>query len=177
MREKHDTAGEKEKESEVGGKSEEERSVKKEKERTLLIIKPEGVERGYVGEIISRFEKRGFKIVAMKFATISKEKAERQYEEHRGKDFFPGLVEYISSSATVSMVVEREDAISVAREMAGATNPKEAQSGTIRSDYGIDVQRNVIHASDSEDAAKREIVIHFNHSELLDENKNKNNWM
>ncbi len=131
------------------------------KERTFLMIKPEGVERGLIGEIIGRFERKGFKIIAMKLLKISREVAEKQYEEHRGKDFFEGLVSYMSSAPTVSMVIEGENAIAVAREMAGVTNPKLAKPGTIRGDYGIDVQRNVIHASDSEESAKREISIHF----------------
>lgn len=130
-------------------------------ERTFLMIKPEGVERGLIGEIIGRFERKGFKIIALTLSKISKERAEKQYEEHRGKDFFEDLVSYMSSAPTVSMVLEGENAIAVAREMAGVTNPKQAEPGTIRGDYGIDVQRNVIHASDSEESAKREIAIHF----------------
>ncbi len=131
------------------------------KERTFLMIKPEGVERGLIGEIIGRFERKGFKIIALKLLKISREVAEKQYEEHRGKDFFEGLVSYISSAPTVSMVIEGENAIAAAREMAGVTNPELAKPGTIRGDYGIDVQRNIIHASDSEESAKREISIHF----------------
>jgi nucleoside-diphosphate kinase len=131
------------------------------KEKTFLMIKPEGVEKGLIGEVISRFERRGFKIVGLKLSKISKQKAEKQYEVHRGKDFFEDLVAYISSAPTVSMVIEGENAIAVAREMAGVTNPKDAKPGTIRGDYGIDVQRNIIHASDSEETAKREISIHF----------------
>ncbi len=125
------------------------------------MIKPEGVERGLIGEIIGRFERKGFKIVALKLSKISRETAEKQYEEHRGKDFFENLVSYISSAPTVAMVIEGENAIATAREMAGATNPKLAKPATIRGDYGIDVQRNIIHASDSEEAAKREIALHF----------------
>ena len=131
------------------------------KERTFLMIKPEGVERGLIGEIIGRFERNGFKIIALKLSKISRELAEKQYEEHRGKDFFDDLVSYMSSAPTVSMMIEGENAIAVAREMAGVTDPKLAKPGTIRGDYGIDVQRNIIHASDSEKSAKREISIHF----------------
>jgi len=130
------------------------------------MIKPEGVERGLIGEIIGRFEREGFKIVALKLTKISRARAEKQYEEHRGKDFFEGLVSYMSSAPTVSMVIEGENAIAVAREMAGITDPKLAKSGTIRGDYGIDVQRNIIHASDSGEAAKREISIHFENHEF-----------
>ncbi|MGB2841283.1 MAG: nucleoside-diphosphate kinase [Halobacteriota archaeon] len=130
-------------------------------ERTFLMIKPEGVARGLIGEIIGRFERKGFGIVALTLSTISRAVAEKQYEEHRGKDFFEGLVSYMSSAPTVSMVIEGENAIAVAREMAGVTDPKRAKPGTIRGDYGLDVQRNVIHASDSEESARREISIHF----------------
>ena len=125
------------------------------------MIKPEGVEQGLIGEILGRFEREGFEIVALNLSKISRERAEKQYEEHRGKDFFEDLVTYMSSAPTVSMVIEGENAITVSREMAGVTDPKLAKPGTIRGDYGIDVQRNVIHASDSQESAKREISIHF----------------
>jgi len=128
-------------------------------ERTFLMIKPEGVERGLIGEIIGRFERKGFKILALNLTKLSREQAERQYEEHRGKDFFNDLVSYISSAPVVTFVIEGENAIATAREMAGATDPRQARPGTIRADY--DVQRNVIHASDSEDSARREIALHF----------------
>jgi len=130
-------------------------------ERTFLMIKPEGVERGLIGEIIGRFERKGFKILALNLTRLSREQAERQYEEHRGKDFFNDLVSYISSAPVVTFVIEGENAIATAREMAGATDPRQARPGTIRADYGIDVQRNVIHASDSEESARREIALHF----------------
>jgi len=131
------------------------------KERTFLMIKPESVERGHIGGILGRFERNGFRIVALKLAKLSRERAEKQYEEHRGKDFFDDLVSYMSSAPTVSIVMEGENVIAAAREMAGVTDPKRAKPGTIRADYGIDVQRNAIHASDSEKSAKREISIHF----------------
>ncbi len=125
------------------------------------MIKPESVERGHIGEILGRFEKDGFRIVALKLAQLSRELAEKQYEEHRGKDFFDDLVSYMSSAPTVSIVMEGENIIAAAREMAGVTDSKRAKPGTIRADYGIDVQRNAIHASDSEKSAKREISLHF----------------
>ncbi|HDN68515.1 nucleoside-diphosphate kinase [ANME-1 cluster archaeon ex4572_4] len=131
------------------------------KERTFLMIKPEGVEQGLVGEIIGRFERRGFRVVALKLSTLGRELAEKQYEEHRGKEFFEDLVAYICSAPTVSVVVEGENAVATAREMVGATDPKLAAPGTVRGDYGLDVQRNTIHASDSEASAKREISLHF----------------
>lgn len=138
------------------------------RERTFLMIKPEGVERGLVGEIISRFERQGFKIVALKLTRLSRELAERLYAEHRGKDFFEPLVSYITSGPVVPFVIEGEDAIRVAREMVGATDPKKAAPGTIRADFGIDVQRNVIHAADSPETARREIAIHFSEDELIE---------
>lgn len=138
------------------------------RERTFLMIKPEGVERGLVGEIISRFERRGFKIVALKLTKLSKELAEKHYAEHRGKDFFEPLVAHITSGPVVPFVVEGEDAVRVAREMAGTTDPKKAAPGTIRADFGIDIQRNVIHAADSPATAKREIAIHFSEDEFVE---------
>ncbi|MHC1610185.1 MAG: nucleoside-diphosphate kinase [Candidatus Methanospirareceae archaeon] len=135
-------------------------------ERTFLMIKPGNVERGLVGEIIGRFEKKGLRIVALKLEHPSRELMEKHYEEHRGKDFFEDLISYATSGPVVSLVVEGEDAINVARRIAGATDPKEAEPGTIRGDYALDVQRNVIHASDSKEAAEREIALHFHNSSL-----------
>ncbi len=137
------------------------------KERTFLMIKPEGVERSLIGEIIGRFERRGFKIVALKLSQMSREQAEKQYEEHRDKDFFDDFVAYMSSAPTVPMVIEGENAIAVSREMIGFTDPAQAKPGTIRGDYGIDVRRNIIHAADSVEAAKREIPLHFENLETF----------
>jgi nucleoside-diphosphate kinase len=131
------------------------------KERTFLMIKPGSVERGLVGEIIGRFEKRGFRILGLKLTQLSREVAEEQYQEHHGKDFYESLVNYMTSGPTVLLVLEGEDAINRAREIAGLTNPKEAKPGTIRGDYGLDIQRNVLHAADSAASAKREITLHF----------------
>jgi len=130
-------------------------------ERSFLMIKPGSVERGLVGEIVGRFEKKGMKILALKLSKPNKELMEKHYEEHRGKDFFEGLVAYMTSGLAVSLVIEGKNAIAVARKISGVTDPKEAIPGTIRGDYGIDIRRNVIHASDSETAAKREIALHF----------------
>ncbi len=133
-------------------------------ERTLVILKPDAVVRGgLMGEIISRFEKRGLKIVGMKMIWIDRELAERHYEEHRGKPFFEGLIDYITKAPpSVVMVVEGRYAISVVRKMAGATDPKDAEPGSIRGgDYGLDVGDaiyNVVHASDSPESAEREIA-------------------
>ncbi len=131
------------------------------KERTLVMIKPEGVERGLVGKIIERFEKRGLRIVALKFTQPTKELMEQHYGEHRGRHFFEGLIAYMTSGEVLSMVFEGEDAITVARKIIGAADPKVAEPGTIRGDYGIDLQHNVIQASDSKAEAEREIPLHF----------------
>jgi nucleoside-diphosphate kinase len=130
-------------------------------ERTFLALKPGGIERGLLGEIIGRFERRGFRFIALKLTMVSRELTEKHYAEHKGKDFFEGLVSYTTSGPVVLAVIEGWCTISVAREMVGDTDPKLAKPGTIRSDYGIDVRRNLIHASDSEESAKREIALHF----------------
>lgn len=131
------------------------------KEKTLVILKPGSVERGLLGTIIARFEKRDLRIVALKFIRPTKELMEQHYEEHRGKHFFDGLIEYMTSGEVLTMVLEGEHAIAAVRKIIGATDPKEADPGTIRGDYGIDIQRNVIQASDSKAAAEREIKLHF----------------
>jgi len=135
-------------------------------ERTFLMIKPGSVERGLVGEIIGRFEKKGLRIVALKLEQPNRALMETHYEEHRGKDFFEGLISYATSGPALSLVIEGEDAIKAARKIAGATDPKEAEPGTIRGDYALDVRRNVIHTSDSKEAAEREIALHFDNSFL-----------
>ncbi|MCD6559113.1 nucleoside-diphosphate kinase [Palaeococcus sp. (in: euryarchaeotes)] len=138
-------------------------------ERTLVIIKPDAVVRGLIGEIISRFEKRGLRIVGMKMIHIDRELAERHYEEHKGKHFFEPLIDYITKAPSVVMVVEGRYAISVVRKMCGATDPKDAEPGSIRGDYGLDVGDaiyNVIHASDSPETAEREIALYFKEEEL-----------
>jgi nucleoside-diphosphate kinase len=130
-------------------------------ERTFLMVKPEGVEQGHVGDIIERFEKHGFRVVALKLEQLSKELAKQQYTEHQKKAFFNELISYITSAPTVAMVIEGENAIAAVRTLVGETNPKEAKPGTIRGDYGLDVMRNAIHASDSKASVKREVAIHF----------------
>ncbi|AKB12635.1 Nucleoside diphosphate kinase [Methanosarcina thermophila TM-1] len=130
------------------------------------MVKPDGVQRGLIGEVISRIEKRGLKIVALKMNVISEDTAKEHYAEHAAKPFFSGLVEFITSGPSVSMVVEGKDAIRVMRAINGATNPVDAAPGTIRGDFALDVGRNVVHASDSPDAAAREIAIHFKDSEI-----------
>ncbi len=136
-------------------------------ERSFFMVKPDGVERGLAGEIISRFEKRGLKIIAMKMIRVDANLAKKHYAEHAAKPFFQDLVAYITSGPCVAMVVEGNNAIKTLRDMIGKTNPKEAAAGTIRADFGIDVSRNVVHASDSRESAEREIELFFRPSEIL----------
>ena len=143
-------------------------------ERTLVIIKPDAVVRGLIGEIISRFEKRGLKIVGMKMIHIDRELAEIHYAEHKGKPFFNALIDYITKAPSIVMVVEGHHAISVVRKMAGATNPKDAEPGTIRGDFGFnigDAIYNVVHASDSPESAEREINLYFKPEEIFEYSK------
>jgi nucleoside-diphosphate kinase len=136
-------------------------------QRTFVMIKPDGVRRGLIGEIISRFERRGMKIVAMKMVKMDRALAERLYEEHKGKSFFEELISYVTSGPVVAMVIEADEAVSVVRKMIGATDPKEALPGTIRGDYALSKAENVIHASDSPEKASREISIFFKENEII----------
>lgn len=135
-------------------------------ERTFLAIKPDGVQRGLVGEIISRFESKGFTLVGLKLMNVSREKAEQHYGEHKEKPFFAGLVDFITSGPVVAMVWEGKGVVASARKMIGATNPLNSEPGTIRGDYGIDIGRNIIHGSDAVETAQREIALWFSDSEL-----------
>ncbi|MCY0882364.1 MAG: nucleoside-diphosphate kinase [Acidianus infernus] len=132
----------------------------------FVMIKPDGVKRRLIGDIISRFEKRGLNIIAMKMVRISRETAEKLYEEHKGKSFFEDLISYITSGPVVCMVIEGDEAVSVIRKMIGATDPKEALPGTIRGDYALSKAENVIHASDSPEKAKKEMSLFFEETEL-----------
>ena len=134
-------------------------------EKTFVMIKPDGVTRGLSGEIIHRLERKGLKIVSTKMIQLDEKLAKEHYKEHQGKEFFNSLVEFITTSPSLAMVIEGEDAISVVRTLVGATNPKEAQPGTIRGDFGLKTQNNIVHASDSQDSAKREISLFFDRSE------------
>ncbi len=136
-------------------------------ERTFVAIKPDGVERGHIGEIIGRFEKRGLKLVGLKLMSVSTALAEEHYGEHKGKPFFDGLVKFITSGPVVATVWEGKNAISIARSVIGATNPKDSAPGTIRGDLAVDIGRNVVHGSDGPESAKREIGIFFKQDELL----------
>lgn len=131
------------------------------RQKTLVIIKPDGIQKNIIGEIISRIEKKGLKILNMKMMKLSRELAEKHYEEHRNKPFFKSLVNFITSAPIIVMIVEGEDVISIFRSMMGPTDPKNAAPGTIRGDYGTDIERNIIHGSDSIESAKREVDLFF----------------
>ncbi len=141
------------------------------------MIKPDAVQRGLIGEIISRLERKGLKIVAMKMLNVSRELAERHYAEHREKPFFESLVDYITSAPVVAMVVEGKNAVKVVRTLVGATNPQEALPGTIRGDFGMDIGRNVIHASDSLESAEREISLFFKPEEIVEYKRIDEDWL
>lgn len=138
------------------------------KQRTFTMLKPDAVKRRLTGEILARFEKRGLKIVAAKTLMISDDLAKTHYGEHSDKPFFGDLISYITSGPVFAMVLEGDDVISMVRKMVGATNPKEAAVGTIRGDFAIDTGRNIVHASDSEESAEREINLFFDESEFCD---------
>lgn len=146
-------------------------------ERTYLMIKPDGVQRGLIGDILARFEKKGFKIIGMKFIQLTREMAEKHYEEHIGKGFFEDLVKYITSGPVVAIVVEGKGVVAAVRAMNGATNPANAAPGTIRGDFAVEVGRNVVHASDSVESAAREIAIYFTEAELISYAKNTDSWL
>jgi nucleoside-diphosphate kinase len=136
-------------------------------ERSLILAKSDAVVRGLVGEILARFERRGYVILGLKLMQVSEEQAKRHYAEHEGKGFFPGLVAYITSTPIVAMVIEGEDAIEGCRSTIGATNPIKATPGTIRGDYGQTIGRNLVHGSDSPASAEREVAIFFRDDELF----------
>jgi nucleoside-diphosphate kinase len=135
-------------------------------DRTFVMVKPDGVQRGLVGEIVSRFEKKGLKLVAARFEVLPETRVTEQYKEHLAKPFFSSLKQYIMGGPCFLMVWEGRNVVAIARKLIGATNPQEAPSGTIRGDFGIDIGRNVIHGSDSPESAAREIAIHFGQNEL-----------
>lgn len=146
-------------------------------EKTFLMVKPDGVQRDLIGEVVSRFERKGFQLVGAKLMTISQALAEEHYGEHKDKPFFNDLVSFITSSPVFAMVWQGEEVISTARDMMGPTKPTEATPGTIRGDYGIQVSQNIIHGSDSLESAEREIQLFFDESELLSYDKTIQTWV
>jgi nucleoside-diphosphate kinase len=137
-------------------------------DRTFVMVKPDGVKRGLIGNIVSRMEAKGLKLVSAKLELLPEARVTEQYREHLDKPFFPGLKEYIMSGPCFLMVWEGRDVAGIARKVIGATNPAEAEPGTIRGDLALDIGRNVVHGSDSPASAEREIVIHFTPGELAD---------
>ena len=146
-------------------------------ERTFLMVKPDGVQRNLVGEIVSRFENKGFQLVGAKLMQITEELASQHYSEHKERPFFGELVEFITSGPVFAMVWEGENVISTARLLVGATNPTESAPGTIRGDFAVTVGKNIIHGSDSSESAVREIGLFFKGEELVSYDKVMNNWI
>ena len=146
-------------------------------ERTLILVKPDGVHRGLIGSIASRFERRGLKLVGMKFLQMSDELAARHYSVHQGKPFYDSLVEYIVSGPVVAMVWEGKNAVSAARMTMGITNPSEAAPGTIRGDYGMEIGRNLVHGSDGAENALNEVKLFFAPEELVDWQRDADAWI
>jgi len=147
------------------------------KERTFVMIKPDAVQRGLIGQIITRFEQKGIKLVAMKMVSVSRELAEKHYGVHKGKSFFEPTVDYIISSPVVAMVLEGPNVISMVRSMMGKTNPQEAALGTIRGDYGQFIGRNIVHGSDGPDTAAFEIDLWFTKEELSNYIRIDDEWL
>lgn len=146
-------------------------------EKTFLMVKPDGVQRNLIGEIVKRFEQKGFQLAGAKLMQISDELAQKHYAEHKERPFFGELVNFITSGPVFAMVWEGENVIAAAREMMGKTNPAEAAPGTIRGDYGVTVGKNVIHGSDSPESAEREIGLFFDEKEILSYTKQDSAWI
>lgn len=146
-------------------------------ERTLVLAKPDSVQRGLIGEIIHRLETRGLKLVAAKFMPVSRDLAERQYAVHEGKPFYDGLIEYITSSPVMAMVWEGPGAIEAVRQTMGLTRPLEASPGSVRHDFGLEVGRNLTHASDAPETAEREIDLWFSSEELVNWDRATDRWI
>lgn len=145
-------------------------------ERTFTIIKPGALQRRLVGELISKFETKGFRILGMKTMKIPVEIAEKHYQEHIGKAFYEALLAYMTSDPAVVMVLERENAVESLRTLAGSTNPDSAEPGTIRGDFGVTTKKNIVHASDSLESAAREIDIFFNEEEIINYSDSLKEW-
>jgi nucleoside-diphosphate kinase len=146
-------------------------------ERTLVLVKPDGVQRGLIGEVISRLEHRGLKLAAGKFVQITAEFAEIHYAIHKGKPFFPGLIQYITSAPVMAMVWEGPSAVAAVRQTMGATRPLEAAPGTLRHDYALEVGRNLTHASDTVENAEKEISLWFSPEEIVEWNRAVDPWV
>jgi nucleoside-diphosphate kinase len=146
-------------------------------ERTLVLIKPDGVQRGLTGRILARYEERGLKIVGLKLVRVDRDLADRHYAAHREKPFFGGLVDFITSAPLVALALEGPNAISVVRAVNGATRPQEAAPGTIRGDFALETAQNIVHASDGPEAAAGELALWFTDDELLDYERDIDRWV
>ena len=146
-------------------------------QRTLVLLKPDAVQRGLIGEIVSRLERKGLRFAAMKQMLVSDELAHRHYGEHVGKPFFEGLVRFITSSPIVAMVVEGDNAVELVRSVIGVTDPQQAAPGTIRGDLAVSIGLNLIHGSDSEESASREIGLFFSPDEIVDYARDVDRWI
>ena len=146
-------------------------------ERTLILVKPDGVQRGLVGQIITRFENRGLKLAGLKFLQMSADLAAQHYTVHQGKPFYDKLIAYIISGPVVAMVWEGAEAVAVARSAMGATNPVEAVPGTIRGDFGVEIGRNLVHGSDSPENAVGEVALFFRPEEVLAWDRDTDKWI
>jgi nucleoside-diphosphate kinase len=146
-------------------------------ERSLVLIKPDGIQRGLAGEIISRLERKGLKIVAVKMLHMDKALAQRHYTVHKGKAFFDGLVNFITSSPIIAIIFQGKNAVEIIRQAMGETDPAKAKPGTIRGDFGIDIGHNLIHGSDSVGNASKEINLFFSEKEILDYDRGIDKWI
>lgn len=146
-------------------------------ERTLVLVKPDGVQRGLIGEIITRLERRGLRLVAAKFLMVSQELAETHYAIHKGKPFYDGLIAYITSAPVMVMVWEGPNAIAAVRQTMGATKPIEAEPGSVRHDFGLEVGRNLTHASDTPENGAAEVALWFSPDELIDWKRDLDRWI
>lgn len=146
-------------------------------EKSLVLIKPDAMQRGLAGEIVTRLERKGLKIIAMKMLQMDKSLAQRHYAIHKGKAFFDRLVDFITSSPTIAIVFQGKDAAGVIRRTMGETDPVKAQAGTIRGDFGLDIEHNLIHGSDSAENASKEIELFFSTEEIIDYHKDINKWI
>lgn len=146
-------------------------------ERTLVLVKPDGVQRGLAGAVLNRFERRGLKLIGLKLMQVDEALADRHYAEHVGKPFFAGLRDFITSSPLVAAVFEGEGAVQIARSTMGATNPADAAPGTIRADFAVDLGRNVVHGSDSPESGEREASLFFDEAELVSWERDSERWI
>lgn len=146
-------------------------------EKSLVLVKPDGVQRGLVGEVISRLERRGLRLIGAKFMAVSRELAEEHYAEHKGKPFYDGLIEYITASPVMAMAWEGPNAVAAIRQTMGSTKPTEAAPGTIRHDFGLMMGRNLTHASDKPETGEREVALWFKPEELVSWTREVDRWI